>query len=302
MATVLITFQCGNNCVFCGAAGKRGGDHGSGRLGADVVEAWLRRCAALGVRLVAFSGAGDPLAHPDFIRLVQATIALGMRPYAYTQAHFVEPRAVKALVGAGLREIAVSLHGASDSAHEAATRHPGSFACTLRGLRVLLDGGLRVQTNSVVTRFNLAEALPLVEFLAGRIGVHEMAFSYPRAEGNALTHSELFATFREVARALRPALARLRAMGKDVTVENVPPCHLAPEEYLPLPDYEVMYKDEQHDLCLRPSQVEMHYPPACDGCSLRRVCPGVDRAYPFPFAAGPYREPHDELQHSGQIS
>lgn len=291
LATILVSLDCRNNCLFCGAADQRR-NRQCGTVDSKIVEAWLRHCAAAGVRLVAFSGAGDPLTHPDFLSFIETAVDLGMHPYAYTQAHCLQPRMVEIMVNNGLQEIAVSVHGANARSHEQATQQPGSFDRTLRGLRILLDGGLRVQTNSVVTRLNATETESLVDLLAGELGVHDMAFSYPRMEGNARAHRELFLSYAEAAHVIRPALARVRSMGKDATVENVPLCYLTTEEYTRLPDYEVMYKDEYHDLCVRPSQVEMHYLSDCEGCQRRPDCTGVDCGYPLSFTAGPHREPH----------
>lgn len=291
LATVLVTLHCTNDCVFCGAAEQRQ-NRQSPVLPTSDVEAWLRRCAAAGVRLIAFSGAGDPLGHPDFLSFVQTAVALGMSPYVYTQAHGLQRKSVEAMVDAGMHEMAISVHGATPFSHDRATRQPESFERSLAGLKIALDAGLRVQTNSVITRLNAAETDALVDLLAGRMGVQEMAFSYPRMEGNAWKHRQLFLSYAEAADAIRPCLARLRAMGKDATVENIPPCHLAPTEYTPLPDYEVMYKDDQNDLCIRPSQVEMNYPSDCERCERRVTCPGIDCGYPFEFAAGPHRACH----------
>jgi len=291
LATILVTLHCDNDCIFCGAAEKRRRE-ARGALDADLVADWLDRCAAARVRLVAFSGAGDPLSHPDIVSLVRKTVLLGMQPYLYTQAHQASPELVESLVKAGLREIAISVHAHDALSHDALTRNSGSFARTLQGMRVFLQAGVHVQTNSVLTQLNAERLAELVDLLAGEQGVHEMAFSYPRIEGNAHGHLDLMVPFATIIRRLRPALARAQRIGNEVTVENIPHCYLRPEEYTPLPDYEVMYKDEQYDVALRPSDVEMHYPACCEGCCHRDMCPGFDRYYPFAFEAGPERQVH----------
>jgi MoaA/NifB/PqqE/SkfB family radical SAM enzyme len=238
---------------------------------------------------VVFSGAGDPLTHPDICSFIRAAIDLGIKPYCFTDAQECSPAQARALYSSGLRGILVSLHGPDAESHEAATCCVGSFLRTVRGLQALQDAGLRVQTNTVITIFNLGSLDRLVDRLVEELGVDEVAFSYPRIEGNALKRTECIPAYEMVASPLRAELARLVAMGKPVTVENLPICYVPPNEYRPMPDYPVLYKDIDFDLTVRPSEVDMHHPPACDGCRLRQECAGIDELYPHPFLPGACR-------------
>jgi hypothetical protein len=126
--------------------------------------------------------------------------------------------------------------------------------------------------------------------LAFQYGVEEMAFSFPRVEGSVKKNSDCIPLYEEAAHALRAVLERLYAAGKRATVEYMPSCYLATNSYEMMPDFPTLYKDASHDITIKPSDVEWHYPAVCADCTLRsQGCQGVDCHLPFPFRAGPLK-------------
>ena len=289
MATVLLTYSCSNDCVFCGPADKRRETDGKAAEREEVI-AWLERCRDAGVNLMVFSGAADPFTHKDLNEFVSLAASWEMHPFCYTQAHASERR-IRELRDAGLEEIMVSVHGHNALVHERNTRSFGSFRRTLDGLAHIREAGFYTMTNTVVTRYNVDHLDELVDLLAFEQGVDEMAFSFPRVEGSVWTNQQCIPEFSRAAQALDRVLPRLREAGKRATVEYMPSCYLDPSLYEVMPDFPTHYRDASHEIVIKPSEVEWNYPMCCEGCKQReRGCQGVDRHLPFDFMSGPLRE------------
>ena len=287
LATILLTYSCDNNCIFCGPATKRQPSV-SGNMDSDLVFEWIDRCSQNGVKIIVFSGAADPVAHPDIESFIKRTIALGIRPYSFTTAKHCSKEKVHSLYESGLHEILVSIHGHNPKIHEAATRTIGSYSKTLHGMNNLQSAGFRIQTNTVISSFNINFLSDIIDFLIDQLNVDALALSYPRFEGNAILNRKNIPSYADVAAKLLKELPRIRKKGKPVTIENIPPCHIPYSEYCPMPDYPIMYKDLEYDVTVRPSEVEMYWPSKCDGCRIE--CPGIDQRYPYGFLPGVFRD------------
>jgi AdoMet-dependent heme synthase len=163
---VELTYRCNLDCFFCyNDLGLRGEPLKTGdwlRLFED-----LRDLQVLNLTL---SG-GEPLAHPDFLRLGARARELGFVVRIKSNGHALRgemARRVRDEIDPFLIE--VSLHGATAATHDRQTRAPGSFERLLANLREALDLGLRVKINSTLTRWNEAEAEGMLD-LADRLGV-----------------------------------------------------------------------------------------------------------------------------------
>lgn len=288
MATVLLTYSCSNRCVFCGPSKKRNLPVGNLAHG-DHVRTWMERCASGNAKVVVFSGAADPFTHKDLPSLVSYANQLNIRPFCYTQAHISQRRA-KEIWQAGLSEIMVSIHGHNAAVHDRNTRSPGSFDLTMRGLAYLQDAGLYTMSNTVVTRYNVTHLDEIVDMLAFDHKVDEIALSFPRVEGSVRDNLNCIPSFDIAAEKIKSALQRLRLAGIRATVEYMPFCYLDPDTYVQMPDLDTFYLDNEHDIVIRPSQVEWHYPSCCGTCNWRTDgCYGVDQNLPFKFQPGEVR-------------
>ena len=172
-----VTNVCNAACDFCGFARDK---RLTGPARYADAEAFSRALPILhrrGIRYMTLQG-GEPLVHPDVVRLVAETTAAGISCVVITNGWFL-PRYIDSLVAAGLDRLIVSLDSASLTEHE---HNRG-----LEGLeRRLADGiararalGLPVQASVTVSRLVRYDALP--ETLR-RLGFDDVSFSYPRRE------------------------------------------------------------------------------------------------------------------------
>lgn len=161
-----LTYRCNLDCFFCyndlGLQGEPLSTDEYFRLLDD-----LRRMEVLNLT---FSG-GEPLAHPDFLKLGARARELGFVVRIKSNGHALRgelARRIRDEVDPFLIE--VSLHGATAATHDRQTRVPGSFERLLANLRHLLDLGLRVKVNSTLTAWNEGEVRGLFD-LADSLGV-----------------------------------------------------------------------------------------------------------------------------------
>ena len=132
-----------------------------------------------------------------------------------------EKEYVRELIEAGVNEFFVSIHGL-ESGHDAVTRVPGSFRETIMGLDNLGSFDVNVITNTVLTRSNMTEIVPLMERLAGsRVSEVQMWNYYPMegVDTNDLvvSSSDLITLFGEL-------LPLVRRSGKPMVVKSFPHC------------------------------------------------------------------------------
>ncbi|HYG61391.1 MAG TPA: radical SAM protein, partial [Thermoanaerobaculia bacterium] len=152
-ALIELTYRCNLDCFFCyndlGLRGEPLRTEQWFRLFDD-----LREMEVLNLTL---SG-GEPLAHPDFLRLGARARELGFVVRVKSNGH-----ALRGELARRLRDevdpflVEVSLHGATAAVHDRQTRVPGSFDRLLANLREMRELGLRVKVNSTLTAWNEGE-------------------------------------------------------------------------------------------------------------------------------------------------
>jgi MoaA/NifB/PqqE/SkfB family radical SAM enzyme len=163
---VELTYRCNLDCFFCyNDLGLRGEP-----LRTEQYFDFFAELRDLQVLNLTLSG-GEPLAHPDFLRLGARARELGFLVRVKSNGHALRGEAARRLrdeVDPFLVE--VSLHGAVAATHDRQTRVPGSFDRLLANLREALDLGLRIKINSTMTAWNEGEIEGMLS-LADSLGV-----------------------------------------------------------------------------------------------------------------------------------
>jgi MoaA/NifB/PqqE/SkfB family radical SAM enzyme len=156
---VELTYRCNLDCFFCyndlGLRGKA--------LSFDQYCDFLGDLAAMQVLNLTLTG-GEPLAHPDFLRLGARARELGFVVRIKSNGHWLRgamARRIRDEIDPFLIE--VSLHGASAAVHDRQTRVPGSFDRLIANLRSARRLGLRIKLNSTLTAWNEHETEELLD-------------------------------------------------------------------------------------------------------------------------------------------
>ena len=211
-----ISYECGNNCVFCSEANRLKRFRGKNPSLREITGI-LRDKRAQGVNY-------------DLPVILRLAAALGYKTSLTTNGRaFADPRyAAKNLPA--LNEMILSVHGAGSRTHDALTRTPGSFSLTvaaLRNINALAGKRFFLITNTLAVKDNFRELPRILNWLGGMDAVKQLMVSYPAPEGRAAAgYAGLAVELREFA-ALVPKLAAVAARrGKILKFFGVPACAL----------------------------------------------------------------------------
>jgi MoaA/NifB/PqqE/SkfB family radical SAM enzyme len=164
---VELTYRCNLDCFFCyNDLGLRGRPLTTGQYLRFFED--LRDMQVLNLVLTG----GEPLAHPDFLRLGRHARELGFVIRIKSNGHALRgalARRIKEEIDPFVVEL--SLHGARAETHDRQTRVPGSFERLTANIPELLALGLRVRLNSTLTSWNEGEIEEMLA-LASSLGVH----------------------------------------------------------------------------------------------------------------------------------
>jgi SynChlorMet cassette radical SAM/SPASM protein ScmF len=159
-------------------------------LSPDAFDDILRQAKPLGLRSVKLTG-GEPLLHPEILRLLAAVRREGLGLTLETNGVLCTPELAAEIAASGKPLVSVSLDGADAAAHEWVRGVPGSFDRALAGMRNLAAAGIRPQVIFSIMRHNAGQIEAVVR-LAEETGAGSVKFNVvqPAERGKALHESE----------------------------------------------------------------------------------------------------------------
>lgn len=182
LATVywICTQACNLRCTYCyqSAAKPRPNELTTAegmRLIDQVVE--------LGARTFIFTG-GEPFFRPDLLELARYSRDAGLRTNVITNGQSIDEANIDD-VAAIFHNVTVSLdHGLPE--HHDRNRGEGSWEKAVGAIDLLLEHGVAVDINSVLTYYGLADLHELLAFVRRRrIGDHRIVPQFPMGRGRA---------------------------------------------------------------------------------------------------------------------
>jgi radical SAM protein with 4Fe4S-binding SPASM domain len=221
LGEIAVTYRCNNRCLFC-YAGCGGGSCGHGGIEAagTATEAALESTPAfpsgvaageLGtaelkrvidifrdkakIPFFSFTG-GEPLLRKDLEELIAYAGERRLRVNLITNGTLASPERARSLHEAGLRTAQVSLESPDAAIHDALCGAPGSHAATLGGIAALREAGVKVQTNSTLTRRNRESLLGMPGFLRS-LGVERFSMNLYIPSAGSQTAPDLFVPYEE---------------------------------------------------------------------------------------------------------
>lgn len=172
-----VTNVCNAACNFCGFARDKRLTGAARYADPDAFSRALPIMYRRGFRYMTLQG-GEPLVHPDIVRLVEEIAAAGMACALITNGWFL-PRYIASLAAAGLRQLIVSLDSHALAEHERNRGLDGLEQRLAEGIARARACGLPVQASVTVNRLVRYEELPDT---LRRLGFDDVSFSYPRSE------------------------------------------------------------------------------------------------------------------------
>ncbi len=269
-ALVRTGFRCNQDCGICW--------QGRDWPGVDAAQIlrWIEDLHHAGARKLIVSG-GEPTLDAQLERYIRRARELGFA-IVMLETNAVlcaKPGRAQQLADAGLTEAFVSLHSCDPAVSDAITRAPNTHARTLAGIDALLEAGIAVRLNCVLTHAGLATLPQLPGFIRARWpshpGLATLMLSLPSDPFDMSLAAELLPAPDALSDALARTLDQAEAAG--VRLHGLdgpcgpPLCAFAADRRAtrrrPVPE----------------SVDFRHHLPACDECSVRAACFGVRDAW-----------------------
>lgn len=262
-------FNCNQDCGLC----WQGRDWG--RYGPEQVLAWIEDLRAAGAHSLLISG-GEPTLDPDLVRYVRRARELGFASITLetNAVQLAKPGQAARLFEAGVSTAFVSLHSGDEAVSDAITRAPGTHARTVLGVRALLEAGVPVVLNAVMTAEGLDHLGRLPDFVHEAFGPHpllrSLMISYPTDPFDRALVPSIMPDPTRLRAALKQAIDRALALG--IAVRGLDgPC--GP----PLCAFDADPRITDRKPTPGPLDFRVHLP-ACDACTVKPACFGVRRA------------------------
>lgn len=169
---VLPTMRCFTDCIYCYA--DREGMHRP-ELTLDVYSRLLSEAKACGIETVEISG-GDLFCRNDAFALIECTLSEGMYLTIPTKYPLSEDDAHR-LARMGLSTIQVSIDALSPPLIDTMVSRQGYGKKILKTIDYLGEAGIQVRTNSVLTPYNIKNAVQLARYLAQKQHVFKCTFT-----------------------------------------------------------------------------------------------------------------------------
>jgi radical SAM protein len=180
-----VTRACDLACLHCRADAAP--HRHAKELSTDEGFALIREIRRFGHPLFVLTG-GDPLKRPDIFQLIAYAKELGLQPGLSPSATpLLQPEALRRAKEAGAGIVSISIDAPVAADHDAFRGVPGSFDLSMAAARAIVDLGLRLQINTVVTADN-ADRLGAIAELVASLGASrwEVFFLVPTGRGAAL--------------------------------------------------------------------------------------------------------------------
>ncbi len=159
-----LTNQCNLRCRHCyiGARSRRD------ELTLDECKAALDQLAEAGSLFLTFSG-GEPLTRKDFFQIAAYARDKEFSFTLFSNGTLITPRVAGRLRELCPERVEISLLGGKAATHDRITQVPGSFDRALRGARLLVERGIKVQLKTTWMRENIEEDVQIAS-LARDVG------------------------------------------------------------------------------------------------------------------------------------
>lgn len=309
--TFELTPRCNLNCAMC-YIHMTGAEQAS--LGRELTtEEWLsvgRQAVDAGMIYLLLTG-GEPMLRPDFTIIYSEMVKMGVVVTVNTNATLVTPEIVDCFKKHPPETVNVTLYGASPETYSGLCGVRDGYEKAYRGVRMLVEAGVRVIINTTFTSRNQQDMEALIRF-AEEIGspIRTAAYTFPpvrnghEVSGICLTSEEqgrLNARFEYLTSSAEQRATNATFLRRYLETEESRPKLPLPEKGMPsgclagrglfwmswngvmhpcgmLSDYGVKPQGESIDFAAMWTETvrrteEIYLPPACSECALRKVCP-----------------------------
>ena len=196
LGEIALTYRCNNACRFCytgcGEKFKKRGQTPDLNF-KHIIDIFADEAQ---IPFFSFTG-GEPTLRSDLEELIAYAQQKKLITNLVTNGTLIDAARAHSLKEAGLGSAQVSIEGPSADIHDNLAGRPGAFAETLAGIKALQEAKIPTQTNTTITRANLAIIHQMPAYLAS-IGIHRFAMNLfiPTIPGEEA--DRLFVSYEEI--------------------------------------------------------------------------------------------------------
>jgi len=220
-----------------------------------------------GIRSILFTS-HEPTLNNDLAKMLRAAKKIGFNVCLITNGRRISDERYLASIIGNIDQITVSLHGHTAKIHDAIARTPNSFEQTVRGLELLAKTGVKLYTNTTITRSNLGHLKDIVKFLS-KFQPEGIVLNPAIPIGRAHDHfDQVMVRYTEIAKVIDTI------QDSKVTVNGFPRClsdRISHKEQILL-----MHGDEESEL---ESDYLKSKSPKCSSCIHVEGCEGIWESY-----------------------
>lgn len=285
-----ISYQCNNNCVFCGERFRLEKNKNK-FVDFSLIEKKIKEKKRAGCSHVTLTG-GEPTFHPEFLDILKLAKKQGFKTYVSTNGGLFAYPDFCRQAAPFLDEICFSIHGHNARLHNRQTGNQQSFKILKKALE---NSGIYLKntkffSNTVVSGKNFEFLPEIIEFVADN-GVRQALISNLVPEGNgSVGYKKLAVRLKEFKKIIPNLVKIANKKNIDLRLFGLPLCVLG-----------VRYKDYSNDIWWSPritlekaegkrklilDEVESILPvrnrtktKRCVGCAERKICGGVFLKY-----------------------
>lgn len=184
-----VTRSCPLACKHCRAAARR--EPYPDELSTAECFRLLDGIASFAKPLIILTG-GEPMLRPDIFGIAAHARSLSLPVAMAPCGMLIDDAAARRMAEVGIRQVSISIDGATAASHDAFRGVPGAFDGSLRGIEALKRAGVPFQINTTVTKGNRAELGAILD-LAVRLGAtcFNPFLLVPTGRGKELVDQEL---------------------------------------------------------------------------------------------------------------
>jgi MoaA/NifB/PqqE/SkfB family radical SAM enzyme len=154
MVSFAVTRECNLRCKHCYSEATDS-PHPDELTTAEAKRV-IAEIAEAGARLLIFDG-GEPLMRDDIYQLIAHAQSVGLQPTLGTNATLLSTEAAERMKKAGIRSLAISLHGAEAKSHDDFCGMEGGWERAMAGIQNVATAGIPFQINTCIHHYNLAQ-------------------------------------------------------------------------------------------------------------------------------------------------
>ena len=193
MVSFAVTRECNLRCKHC-YSDATDSPHPNELTTAEAKRV-ITEIAHTGTRLLIFDG-GEPLMRDDIYELIAHAEDSGLQAMLGTNATLLSTEAAERIKKAGIKAIAISLHGSDAKSHDDFCGIEGSWERAMAGIHNITAAGIPFQINTCIYRHNLTQFDAIVD-LARNLGAMAIEVFRFVPTGRGKEHSDLALTTEE---------------------------------------------------------------------------------------------------------